>query len=260
MQKKTVLFIALTCIQSLILCEASLGNEVTILNEGYVIPIKGRELVPGLDEENGGRYVASTIGLVKGENADGDEVVVVVDPGFVGNRKWLLKALLSEGVFPRDVTHVFLSHHHPDHTINAALFPKATVVDFWAIYKNDLWEDHGDNYEIAPGIEVLRTPGHTHEDASLVVHTNNGTVVFTHVYWFQNEDGTLFPAADPIAVDPVAMEDSRDEVFDIADCIVPGHGRPFANPFKTDSVCDFGDRDDYPKYRGWKIFKKFFAW
>ena len=40
------------------------------------------------------------------------------------------------------MTHVFLSHHHPDHTVNIALFPNAEVVDFWARYKDDLWLDH----------------------------------------------------------------------------------------------------------------------
>ena len=52
---------------------------------------------------------------------------------------------------PRHVTHVFLSHHHPDHTVNIALFPNAEVVDFWARYRDDLWLDHdGDGYHLAP--------------------------------------------------------------------------------------------------------------
>ena len=49
------------------------------------------------------------------------------------------------------MTHVFLSHHHPDHTVNVALFPNAEVVDFWARYKDDLWLDHdGEGYALAP--------------------------------------------------------------------------------------------------------------
>ena len=124
---------------------ASADNRVDILLEGYVVPIEGRELIPGVDEENGGRFVASTIALVKGVGVN-----VIVDPGFVGDRQDLLSALDRADVEPEDVTHVFISHHHPDHTINAALFPNATVVDFWATYKGDLWEDHRDNFKIAP--------------------------------------------------------------------------------------------------------------
>lgn len=151
-------------------------------------------------------------------------------------------------VHPDDVTHVFISHHHPDHTINAALFPNATVVDFWANYKGDLWEDHSDEYKIAPGIEVRRTPGHTNEDASLAVRTKHGRVVFTHVWWSLS-DGTifppgLFPPEDPIVENPDDLEDSRELVIDIADCIVPGHGSAFPNPDKPGSVCVFGDDGD----------------
>ena len=43
------------------------------------------------------------------------------------------------------------THHHPDHTINVALFPNAEVVDFWARYLGDEWLDHeGDGYRLSP--------------------------------------------------------------------------------------------------------------
>ena len=45
----------------------------------------------------------------------------------------------------------YVRHHHPDHTMNIALFPNAEVVDFWARYINDLWLDHdGDGYRVTP--------------------------------------------------------------------------------------------------------------
>lgn len=37
------------------------------------------------------------------------------------------------------MTDVVFSHHHPDHTVNAALFPSARIHDHWAIYQGDLW-------------------------------------------------------------------------------------------------------------------------
>ena len=79
------------------------------------------------------------------------------------------------------MTHVFLSHHHPDHTVNIALFPNAEVVDFWARYKDDLWLDHdGDGYQLAPNSTLWLTPGHTEEDATLVVEADDAVYAMTH--------------------------------------------------------------------------------
>ena len=76
--------------------------------------------------------VGSSIALVR----DGD-ALIVVDPGMVASRALILDPLRDLGVAPDAVTHVFLSHHHPDHTVNIALFPNAEVVDFWARYRED---------------------------------------------------------------------------------------------------------------------------
>ena len=236
MRKLRILGITLVCFHGLLWPLASSANDVYVLRTGYVLPDGNRELVPGLDEINGGRLVASTIGLVKGQDAGGNPIIVAVDPGF-GNgidASWL-KDTLKDVEFTlrvEDVTHVFVSHHHPDHTLYAGLFPNATLVDFWATYKGDLWLDHPNNYPIAPGIEVLRTPGHTLEDASLVVDTAAGKVVFTHVWWFYS-DGSIFPVGpapvgDPIAADQVQLNNSRTLIDALNPvCIIPGHGAPY---------------------------------
>jgi glyoxylase-like metal-dependent hydrolase (beta-lactamase superfamily II) len=155
-------------------------NTVTVLIEGYIKAIEGRQLIPGVAPE-GARHVAGTVVLIRGEQA-----IVVADPGMVTDRALIVAALAKEGVAPHEVTHVFVSHHHPDHTVNIALFPNAEVVNFWAVYKGDLWRDHADGYAIAPGITVLRTPGHTEEDASLVAETAEGTYVLTHLWWLDD--------------------------------------------------------------------------
>jgi glyoxylase-like metal-dependent hydrolase (beta-lactamase superfamily II) len=67
---------------------------------------------------------------------------------------------------------VVFSHHHPDHTVNAALFPNARVHDHWAIYDGDRWIDRdADGYQITPSVRLLRTPGHTAEDISTIAWT-----------------------------------------------------------------------------------------
>jgi len=146
----------------------------------------------------------------------------------VTDRALIVDPLKQAGVSPHDVTHIFISHHHPDHTVNIALFPNAEVVDFWGLYKGDLWRDHREGYTIAPGIRVLRTPGHTKEDASLVVETAEGTYVLTRLWWFPD----MTPEKDPLAWNQAQLEENRKKILAIADWIIPGHGKMFKNPRK----------------------------
>ncbi|MFI5199211.1 MAG: MBL fold metallo-hydrolase, partial [Candidatus Limnocylindrales bacterium] len=69
-----------------------------------------------------GDRVASSVVLV----LDGD-ARIIVDPGMVARRSLILEPLAGLGIAPDSISHVFLSHHHPDHTINVALFPAAEV-------------------------------------------------------------------------------------------------------------------------------------
>ncbi|MGZ6269915.1 MAG: MBL fold metallo-hydrolase [Candidatus Limnocylindrales bacterium] len=166
-----------------------------------------------------GDRVGSSISLVR----DGD-AVIVADPGMVARRSLILDPLAALGVGPEAVTHVFLSHHHPDHTLNVALFPNAEVVDFWARYRDDLWLDHdGDGYALSPHARLWLTPGHTEEDASLIVDADDGVYALTHLWW--RADRT--PEVDPLAADQAAIERGRARVLAAADIVIPGHGPSF---------------------------------
>ena len=166
-----------------------------------------------------GKRTASSIVVVR----DGD-ALIVVDPGMVARRALILDPLRELGVAPEAVTHVFLSHHHPDHTINVALFPNAEVVDFWARYIGDEWLDMpGDGYRLSPKSELWLTPGHTQQDASLIVEADDGVYAMTHLWW--HADRT--PEVDPVADDQAALETGRARVLAVADIVIPGHGGPF---------------------------------
>ena len=80
--------------------------------------------------------VASTVVLIQ----DGGRHVVI-DPGMVSDRSKILDPLASLAVDPAEVGDVVFSHHHPDHTLNAALF-----------------EGHGST---TSGRSMRRTPGPT---------------------------------------------------------------------------------------------------
>ena len=195
---------------------------VHVLVEGYVRPIEGREFVPGV-KPDGARRVAGTVVLVKAADA-----TIVADPGMVADRRLIVEGLKQRGVTPGDVTHVFISHHHPDHTVNVGMFPNAKVIDFHGEYDRDVWRDRPDRSPIVAGVWVLRTPGHTDEDASLVIEGEEGVTVLTHLWWTEQRQ----PTVDPIAEAPKQLDLHRLKVLEIADWIIPGHGKRFANPRK----------------------------
>jgi len=163
--------------------------------------------------------VASSVVLVR-EN----DVVIVVDPGMVADRRLIVDPLERLGVHPDDVTDVIFSHHHPDHTLNAALFLNARFHDVWATYFNDDWGERTDVIVGAPSVRLLDTPGHTAQDISTLIETAQGLVVCTHLWW--SVEG---PAIDPRAEDQEQLDASRALVLALDPVmVVPGHGAPFA--------------------------------
>jgi len=175
--------------------------EVHILFNGYV-----------------GERVASTVAFVR----DGD-IRVIIDPGMVPGPGAILEPLAALGETPSAITDVIFSHHHPDHTLNAALFPNARFHDHWAIYKNDIWDSRpAEGFDVSPSIRLIETPGHTPQDITTLVGTPDDVIAFTHLWWSASG-----PAEDPLATDPAALHANRERVLQIATLIAPGHGAPF---------------------------------
>jgi glyoxylase-like metal-dependent hydrolase (beta-lactamase superfamily II) len=180
--------------------------QVHVVHEGYV------------REEDGQQHVSGTVTLI----IDGD-AVIVVDPGMVASREELLAAVAQHGVQPGVVTDVVFSHHHPDHTVNAALFPAARIHDHWAIYDGDLWiSREADGARLSPSVALIASPGHTGEDITTLAAAPNGVHACTHAWWAA--DG---PAVDPLGTDQGALAASRARILDIATVIIPGHGPAF---------------------------------
>ena len=179
------------------------GSKATVevLFEGYV-----------------GRRVASTVSFVR----EGP-FRAIVDPGMVPSRASILDPLRRRGVEPSQITDVIFSHHHPDHTVNCALFPNARVHDFWATYDRDRWiSQPAEGRALSPSVMLLETPGHTAQDVTTLVGTPAGVVALTHLWW--NVRG---PTPDPLAADERELERQRRRVRAVAHRIIPGHGAPF---------------------------------
>jgi glyoxylase-like metal-dependent hydrolase (beta-lactamase superfamily II) len=186
--------------------------EVHVLINGYV----------DIDREPWS--VASTVTYVR----DG-HIRVIVDPGLVPSPASILDPLRKHGVQPNDITDIVFSHHHPDHTVNAALFPQTRLHDHWATYRNDTWQSRpAEGFEISSSIRLIETPGHTPQDITTLVETAEGTAALTHLWWTPQG-----PPEDPFASDSAALHAGRARVLEIATLIVPGHGAPFAPDAKT---------------------------
>jgi glyoxylase-like metal-dependent hydrolase (beta-lactamase superfamily II) len=180
--------------------------EIQILSEGYL--------------SGDGDRVGSTVGFAR----EGG-VLVVIDPGLVPGRDAILRPLAELELSPEQITDVVLSHPHPDHTLNAALFPNARVHDHWAWYLDDRWVDRpAEGFELSPSIRLIETPGHSPQDISTVVDSGDGLVVFTHLWWT-----STVPEEDPFAPDPAVLHANRARVLGLPELrtIVPGHGGPF---------------------------------
>lgn len=188
-------------------------------------------LIPGYATKTDTGWLAScTTTLIKDNGK-----TILVDPGI--NRDLLLASLKKENLTPKDIDIVFLTHFHVDHMFLVALFENATVFDGETIYQKDLETE----YEgLIPGtsIQVIPTPGHAHEHASLIMETDQGKVVIAaDLFWWTDEQEQIVDDADmlinredPYTKDWDALVESRTKVLAIADWIIPGHGKIFKNP------------------------------
>ncbi|EKD63090.1 MAG: hypothetical protein ACD_51C00343G0001 [uncultured bacterium] len=121
------------------------------------------------------------------------------------------------------------------------MFKKAVIVDGGIAYEQDKETEYQDNI---PGtsIKVILMPGHAHEHASLVIGTDKGMVVVAaDVFWWTDNEkqtvddpDTLIHKSDSFTQDKRALVKSRRKVLQIADWIIPGHGRMFRNPKKKE--------------------------
>lgn len=189
--------------------------EVKVLIEGYA-----KELEKGW-------VASSTTCLITTENKK-----IITDPGC--NRKKLLEALDTEGLTTDNIDYVFLSHCHPDHILLAGIFEKAKFITFDTnlIYDKDLMLKF-DKHVLGKDIEIIETPGHVLEHLSLLVNTPKGKVAIAgDVIWWVEGEGQVFTMnqkdhSQAKGMDMKKLIESRKKLLDLADYIIPGHGKMF---------------------------------
>jgi len=189
-------------------------SRVTVLAEGYV------------REDKEVLFASSTIVLIEDNG-----IKVLVDPG--ASKDILIDALQREALQPEDIDIIFLTHYHPDHMLNLKLFSKKRICDGTTIFlddKEEAYEEH------IPGtmIQVVKTPGHAVEHCSLIVKTGSGNVCISgDVFWWAEDEeqkldkDSLIFHEDRFAADFEKLKESRKNLLDSSDFIIPGHGRTF---------------------------------
>jgi len=168
------------------------------------------------------KNITSAVVLLKGKEN------WVVDTGGPGFGEDIKKALAKHNLLPEDINWVINTHLHLDHTFNNFLFQHAKIITPWSV-----WEPIGKKQVTIYGsfsklpsfgeIKLIPTPGHSRRHFSVMVKSDGKNVVI---------------AGDAIRESIIRggkvqsyysnVEDylnSQRKIFEIADIIIPGHGR-----------------------------------
>lgn len=159
----------------------------------------------------------------------------------------VVAALASAGARPEQITTVILTHLHYDHAGNNQLFPKArffvqreelryalapTSFDATAYFAPSLGitpdylgtklELLDGDAEIADGVRVITTPGHTPGHQSVIVDTAGGRycIAGDAVMWYENMERRIPPGIHTSMIDCMA---SMARIAREADHVLPGH-------------------------------------
>ena len=208
------------------------GARVVVLIGGYT-PARG-------NMPEGRTQSCGSATLVRVEAGGGEKGrVLLVD---VGREADLLLAGLAEvGVRPEEVDTVVLTHTHRDHFGCLGLLPNARVLASAreieeARERFAAGEEAADREllarvtvcekDVAPGVWVEATPGHTMGSQSVLVRVGEETVVMSGDA-VTTPDAFAQRRASSNALDPEKGRRSIEQLAAVATVIVPGHDRPF---------------------------------
>lgn len=190
--------------------------KIKVLIEGYVRQIGGAE------------FASSSVTLLQ-ENS----LNIIIDPGM--DRGLLLEKLKTENLPPEKIHYVVLTHTHLDHCLLAGIFENAEIIDNDSIYSFKGKISQHDGKIPGTSIEIIKTPGHDQFHCAVLANTEEfGKVAIVgDVFWWatgtpqETNINGLLGHEDPYMKDKKELIKSRKKVLEIADYIVPGHGKMF---------------------------------
>lgn len=164
---------------------------------------------------------SSTVTLV-----ESDAGVIVVDTGSPSCSDGLSRALSGLGVQPRVVRHVVNTHLHVDHCGSNDMFRDAV---FYAHRLEDPpvgTRKISAEVELARGVRVVPTPGHTRGSVSVLVESDQRYAICGDAIPTKANYESHAPPA--IHFDRALALRSMDMLLAWAQVVVPGHDHPFA--------------------------------
>ncbi len=180
--------------------------EVKILIEGFTTA----DSTESQNEEK----TCPTITLVKDKNLN-----IICDPGVLDDQNIILEKLKNEGLSKNDIDIVFITHSHIDHYRNIGMFPEAKTLEYYGLWEGSSVDDYKEDF--TDDIKIIKTPGHSNDSLTMLVKTKEGIVAICgDVFWKEN-----YPEKDEYAIDQEKLRESRKVVLELADYIVPGHGK-----------------------------------
>ena len=156
---------------------------------------------------------------------------ILIDAGI--SYKRIQESLFRLNTDIAEIDGIFITHLHMDHIMNIRLFPDATVFDIDQIFHDDEIKQHGGKI-LNTSIEIIPTPGHDLNHASLIVETEKGaTAIAGDVFWWEDQEKqkidekNLLSHKDCYAKNSKTLCRSRKKLLKLSDYIIPGHGKPF---------------------------------
>jgi glyoxylase-like metal-dependent hydrolase (beta-lactamase superfamily II) len=154
----------------------------------------------------------------------GGKQVIVVDTSDRTLRPKVITTLNELGVRAEDVNIVVNTHLHPDHVSNNDLFPNATVLFHEAEGRRSSREI-GSGIDLAEGVRVIHTPGHTRGSVSVLVEGDVRTAIAGDAIPTKDNYTKMVPPGSNY--DPELAMRSMERIIEWAQVIVPGHGPAF---------------------------------
>ena len=176
-----------------------------------------------------------------------DDKLILVDSGHVGRRRFLINELAARGLKPSDIDLTVVTHAHWDHAQNFDLFEAPLLIHTHELkyarkpHENDWatprWtaamlefetrvQQVDEGYEIAPGVRVMHTPGHSAGTMAVIVDTDAGPVAVTG-------DGIQSAQVAMSGKNPLIFWSEKDaeksiqRVLETTGSVYPGHDNPF---------------------------------
>ncbi|MEM3736602.1 MAG: MBL fold metallo-hydrolase [Candidatus Bathyarchaeia archaeon] len=182
--------------------------EVKVLRTGWFKFLKGGD----------GCEAMCTVSLL----SDGGKYILV-DTGGPGEGCEIVRLLEGEELAPEDIDYVVITHYHPDHVGNMCLFSGATFVDGVESFKGSSYTFYSGEFLLTDKVKIIPTPGHcSNDDCSVIVDGEAGVVAIVgDLFWSNQRD------EPPFIFDHASLRKKREEIIQVADFIIPGHGGMF---------------------------------